>query len=108
MLLHLGSLPTLIGSVANDPALIFVSGMLLFVAGLAIVRVHNVWTRGWIVLVTVFGWFALVSGLIRMFFLIQLATIAAAFSQSTGLVMAMAAVLLVLGGFLTFKAYGSA
>ena len=108
MLLHLGSLPTLIGSVANDPALIFVSGMLLFVSGLAIVRVHNVWTHSWIVLVTVLGWFALVSGLIRMFFPIQLATIAAAFSQSTGLVMAMAAVLLVLGGFLTFKAYGSA
>jgi len=30
----------------------YLSGTLMFVAGLAIIRVHNVWTRNWTVLVT--------------------------------------------------------
>jgi hypothetical protein len=47
MLLNIGSFPALAEQVSRDPALIFVSGILLFVAGLAIVRVHNRWTNGW-------------------------------------------------------------
>ena len=68
MLLNIDSLPTLAEQVSRDPALIFVSGILLFVAGLAIVRVHNRWTNGWPVLVTVLGWLAVLSGLARMLF----------------------------------------
>ena len=50
----------------HDPGLIFVSGILLLVAGLAIVRVHNVWSGGWRVVVTVLGWLAVISGILRM------------------------------------------
>ncbi len=46
--------------------LVYLNGTLLFVAGLAIVQVHNRWTRGWPVLVTVMGWFAILAGLGRM------------------------------------------
>ena len=68
MLLNIGSFPTLAEQVSRDPALIFVSGILLFVAGLAIVRVHNRWTNGWPVLVTVLGWLFVLGGLARMLF----------------------------------------
>jgi hypothetical protein len=44
--------------------LIFLSGILLFVAGVAILRSHNVWTGGWPVVVTVLGWLALLDALI--------------------------------------------
>jgi hypothetical protein len=43
MVLNFASLPELAEQVSHDPGLIFLSGILLFVAGLAIVRVHNVW-----------------------------------------------------------------
>jgi hypothetical protein len=56
MLLNIGSFPALAKQVSRDPALIFVSDILLFIAGLAIVRVHNRWTNGWPVLVTILGW----------------------------------------------------
>ena len=46
MLFNLGSFPAMIDQVSRDPALIFLSGVLLFVAGLAILRAHNVWTGG--------------------------------------------------------------
>src|SRR6266581_1815345 len=45
MLLNIGSFPALAEQVSRDPALIFVSGILLFV-----LRVHNRWTNGWPVL----------------------------------------------------------
>ena len=58
VLLNLGSFPALAEQVSRDPALIFLSGILLFVAGLSIVRAHNIWAGGWPVLVTVFGCWA--------------------------------------------------
>jgi len=54
---------------AENPAsvgLVYLNGTLLFVAGVAIVQVHNRWTPGWPVLVTVMGWFAVFAGLLRM------------------------------------------
>jgi hypothetical protein len=105
ILLNLGSFSVLVESVSNDPALIFVSGVLLFIGGLAIVRTHNIWARDWPVLVTILGWFALLGGLARMFFPIQLAAMAASFSQRTGLIVIEAVVLLAIGAFLIFKAY---
>ncbi|MEA2779846.1 MAG: hypothetical protein QOK29_1390 [Rhodospirillaceae bacterium] len=106
MLLNLRSFPLLAVQVSHEPALIFLSGILLFVAGLAIVRVHNIWAGGWPVLVTVLGWLALLGGLIRILFPTGLARMAAGLGQSTGLVAVMAVVLLVVGAFLSFKAYG--
>lgn len=48
-------------------SLVYLNGTLLFVAGVAIVQVHNRWTRGWPTLVTVMGWFAILGGVMRMF-----------------------------------------
>jgi protein-S-isoprenylcysteine O-methyltransferase Ste14 len=47
VVLNLGSFPALAEQVSRDPALIFLSGILLFVAGLAIVRAHNIWAGDW-------------------------------------------------------------
>jgi hypothetical protein len=105
VVLNLGSFPALAEQVSRDPALIFLSGILLFVAGLAVVRAHNVWAGGWPVLVTVFGWLILLGGLARMLFPTQIVAIAAGVGRSTGLIVAAAIVLLVLGAILSFKGY---
>jgi uncharacterized membrane protein YhaH (DUF805 family) len=52
---------------SNIAPLIYLNGVLLFVAGLAIVRAHNRWTRSWPVLVTLTGWLGIFAGLFRMF-----------------------------------------
>ncbi len=52
---------------ANIAPLISLNGLLLFVAGLAIVRAHNRWTHSWPVLVTLTGWLGIFAGLFRMF-----------------------------------------
>jgi len=50
-----------------SPTLVYLNGCLLLVAGLAILRTHNVWTWRWPVLVTLIGWFAIAGGLYRTF-----------------------------------------
>lgn len=82
--------------------LVYLNGTLLFVAGLAIVRAHNRWTRGWPVLVTLMGWSIMLAGLARMIAPVS----AQQAGQNTTAVFALLAVLLVIGIFLTFKAYG--
>jgi hypothetical protein len=79
----------------------------VFVAGLAIVRGHNVWTGGWPVVVTIFGWLAILGGLARMLFPVQLAEIAVGVVQAPGVLPTAAIAQLLLGAFLSFKAYRS-
>jgi len=85
------------------PPVVYLSGVLMFVGGLAIVRAHNHWARDWTVLVTLSGWFFVVLGLFRMF--------AAGLYQrgsadtSPTVFMALEGILLVGGLIMTFKAY---
>lgn len=105
MLLNLGSMAAIAAQVARDTALIFFSGILLFVAGLAIVRIHNMWSGGWPVLVTILGWLALIGGLLRMFFPTRFAGLAAQFGTNLTLLIGFAIVFLLPGGFLSYKSY---
>ena len=88
---------------AQIPPVVYLSGVLLFVAGLAIVRAHNVWRRDWTVLVTLSGWFFLLVGLFRMFAagLYQRSSA----NASSIVFMILEGVLFVLGLIMTFKAY---
>jgi|SRR5271155_1013555 len=98
---------TLIEQFARDAALIYVGGIAVFVAGLAIVLNHNVWTRGWPVVVTIFGWWAMLGGLARMLLPTQLAEVAVRVIQAPGVLPAALIVQLLLGAFFSFKAYRS-
>src|ERR1700738_2272952 len=47
-------------------ALLFLSGLIIMPAGLAIVLTHNVWTADWRVVITIFGWLCAIGGAIRL------------------------------------------
>ena len=88
---------------AQIPPVVYLSGVLRFVAGLAIVRAHNRWTRDWTVLVTISGWFAMALGLLRMFD-------ASSYQRRTaimpsGVLIALESLLLIIGVIMTVKAY---
>lgn len=85
------------------PPVVYLSGTLMFVAGLAIVRAHNHWSRDWTVLVTLSGWFFVVLGLFRMFAAGQYQRASA--STTATVFMVLEGILLVLGLIMTFKAY---
>ena len=91
-----------IDSFAGNPApVVYLNGTMLFVAGLTIVQAHNRWVREWPVLVTLTGWVLFIGGLYRMF-------APAAPQMSNGIATyVLLAVLVVVGGVLTYKAYGA-
>ncbi len=47
--------------------LLFVIAFITLIAGLMIVVSHNVWVMSWPVIITIIGWLALISGIIRLF-----------------------------------------
>jgi uncharacterized protein YjeT (DUF2065 family) len=106
MLLNRQAFPEMITQVAHNYAIIFLSGALSLLAGVAIVRVHNVWTGGWPVIVTILGWLLIVGGLARMWCPKKASEIATTFGSDPTLLLVSGVVLLALGAFLSFKAYG--
>lgn len=85
------------------PPVVYLSGVLIFVAGLAIVRWHNRWQRDWTLLITLCGWFLLALGLFRMF-------AAGIYRQASGntsslFFMIVESILFTIGSLITWKAY---
>jgi hypothetical protein len=50
----------------NSPILIYITGLLIMPAGIAIVLAHNVWAGDWRLIVTLFGWLSAIGGAIRI------------------------------------------
>lgn len=88
---------------AQIPPVVYLSGVLMFVAGLVIVRAHNIWVRNWTLLVTLSGWFFLLLGLVRMFVAEQYRQATA--STSAWVFVLLEGCLLLVALFITFKAY---
>ena len=88
---------------SQTPPVVYLSGALFLLAGLVLVRNHNVWVARWPVLITILGWSAMLLGLVRMF-------AAERYPQQTGDNAGGFALLelagFVAGLFLTYKAYG--
>ena len=85
------------------PPVVYLSGTLMFVGGLAIVRAHNHWARDWTVLVTMTGWFFLLLGLFRMFAAGQYQRTSA--GTTPAVFMVLEGVLLIPALVMTIKAY---
>ena len=85
----------------NVAPVTYLSGWLWLMCGLAIIRFHNVWVRGWQVGVTVVGWFALILGALRMF----VPALAERGADDPSTVLVTQLVLLAVGLFLTVHAY---
>jgi hypothetical protein len=106
MLVNRELFPVIIDQISHDYGLIVVSGMLTLLAGIAIVRVHNIWSGGWRIIITLFGWAAVVGGLARMWMPQMAGPIANSFTRGPAALIFPAVILLALGGFLSYKAYG--
>ncbi len=84
------------------PPVVYLSGILMFVAGLAIVRAHDDWRADWTVLVTLAGWGLIALGLVRAFAAGQYQRGSAATGPVTFMI--IEGMLVVVGLVLTLKA----
>jgi hypothetical protein len=86
-------------------ALIFVTGVLALLAGLAIVNAHNLWVPDWRVIVTVLGWLFIVRGVSNLVFPAVVQTMGDRMVASHAGVIAGAAFMIVLGAILSIMGY---
>ncbi len=84
---------------AQTAPVVYLNGAVLFVGGVAIVQAHNLWTRGWPLLVTLTGWAVTAVGLFRMI------APTAAQAKEGPMTNAIFIALLGLGGALSFLGY---
>ena len=95
----------MIGQAILVPVLIYLSGMMAFLAGVAILNGYNGWSADWRIIVTILGWLLVIGGVIRIV-LPTVAAVAAIGLYSGGYAMAVVGIiLLVIGGFLSFRGY---
>ena len=62
LLINGAAFRTLAKEFLDNPALMFLSGVITLPAGLAIVLTHNVWAGDWRILITILGWLAVIGG----------------------------------------------
>src|SRR5204863_8317535 len=86
-------------------ALMFLGGLLLMPAGLAIVLTHNVWTADWRVLITLLGWLIAIGGALRLLAPTFVVQTARTMLKQSHLTSVAAAIWVVLGLLFCFFGY---
>lgn len=105
-LLHEGeSYSNLMREFIGSRALIFMTGVLALVAGIAIVNAHNLWVPDWRVIVTVLGWLLVVRGVINVLFPVWAQSLGDRMVASHAGSVAGAAITFVLGAILCVMGY---
>lgn len=105
MLMNRTALLGAIGELARSRGMILFAGMLTLLAGLAIVRAHNVWAADWTIVVTILGWACIVGGILRIVWPDKIATLADRILASDRQYTVWAVITLLLGVSLTLKGY---
>ncbi len=105
MLINLGTYQSMITEALHPGVLLYLSGLLSLLAGLAIVNLHNRWFMDWRVIITVLGWLMTIGGVIRIV-VPQVAIMIGLTIYSGRAPMIIAALIIgTLGIFLSFKGY---
>ena len=105
LLVNRSTYRTLSLEVLDSRALLFIAGLIAFVAGLAIVLTHNVWVAGWPVIITIFGWASLFAGIVRIVFPDQVAQLGRRAADSQGFLLFGIVLYLGLGAWLIYAGY---
>ena len=89
----------------KDRALIYITGVLAMLGGLAIVNNHNIWIVDWPVIITLFGWAMIIGGAVRMALPSAVRSIGGAITKKPTMMRVAGAVCALVGAFLLYKGY---
>jgi len=89
----------------QSPALLYFSGFLSFVSGLALILTHNIWSLDWRLLITLIGWIAAVRGFVTIFQPQWASALFATFMERQSIFYSAAAVNVLLGFVLIYLGY---
>lgn len=105
MLMNRSVFVGVIRDLSRSHGIIVLAGVLALLAGLAIVRAHNVWAADWRVAVTLLGWLAVAGGVVRILWPERIAALTDSMMGSNAAYTFWALFTLALGAFFTVKGY---
>ncbi|AWN74320.1 hypothetical protein LEAN103870_02540 [Legionella anisa] len=68
LLINVNDLVPTLTALLQNRALEFIVGMMLVTIGTLLVVSHNVWTRSWVVVITILSWLILIKGILYLMF----------------------------------------
>ena len=89
----------------ESTGIIVMSGMLALLMGLVVVNAHNVWVADWPVIITIFGWLAVIGGIMRITMTETVKSIARAMLGYSKFITVEAFILTGLGAYLSYVGY---
>jgi hypothetical protein len=95
----------LIMEAVHSPTLIYFSGLIALVPGLAILNIHWAWPRDWRVIVTILGLLMVIGGVVRLVLPATTATLANDIYSKPAAILIVAVIVIVVGGYLSFEGY---
>lgn len=99
------SYSSLLKEFIGSRALIFITGVLALLAGLAVVNAHNLWVRDWRVIVTILGWLLVLRGIMLLMFPAIVQTLGDRVVAAKSGIVAGAAITFVIGAILSIMGY---
>jgi len=105
MLANPGDLKKIAREFLESRALVYLSGMLAMLGGLAIVINHNLWVADWPVLITLLGWASVVGGAARIALPSVVESVGNAMVENLVAMRIGGAVWALVGAFLIYKGY---
>ena len=89
----------------ENPSVIYLGGIVALVVGFLLVTFHNNWVKDWSVIITIFGWAALIKGLFLLVLPKASIKISNAFKEMTQLLTTWAAIVIILGALLSWLGF---
>ena len=95
----------LIAQLMKNAGAVILLGVLTLLGGLAVVTTHNVWKADWTITITIFGWVAVVAGLMRVLLPRQIIKLGAKILKLSALLNIATAFLICIGLWLCYQGY---
>ena len=89
----------------KNSALIFLGGMFALLFGLFIVLTHNIWVMSWVVIVTIYGWGAILKGIWLVGFPGSVSAVMRFYQNNDKLLLVHSLITLTIGALLSYFAY---
>lgn len=105
VLLNLKNYQKVMEDFFENPALVYIGGLMALVFGIFLVMFHNIWALNWTVLITILGWSSLIKGILLIVFPNMIFKMTEMCRKSTAVLAVHVIIILALGVFLTIMGY---
>jgi len=95
----------MIGQAVLIPVVIYLSGLLAFTGGVAMLNGYHAWTADWRVIVTILGWIMVIAGIVRIVLPAVSAVLAISLYSGSSAMPIVAVIVLLVGAFLCYHGY---